>query len=629
MRQRRSAHWFVVSLLLIMNASRCEALNPGVVTTITVQVVNHLKEIIQSFGAACLEVKAVTDGPDGDDSGGDATSDCDDGLEWFLGEETGLVSGYNAEDNGTEKPYTPGDPHNASIELRYSAPFGGAWAFESFNGWVKAEPDDDPTANAQKTYAAASAAFSADGKTFDACFEAATQEGGHFTDVQKAPCPSQGLADSEDLPLPEMRLLHAGLFLAEPDRFTFTNLAGDQVLIQPSIETVDLLHTYLQQPENLSILPLLRGHDPIVQELKRDAYANRVAGRGWTLSESPGEKADLTIVGLALHFASLTLPRAGRTDSALLEAYFASNAVSVVAPEHAQAGYVPRVVFREVVHSGQDISALLGMPFVIPQDGKPSEPGPPVPGLIVGIEGDLNEAVALAVNTEGNFVRDIARRAWDGTSQSSRFRVPGSNFHDESASALSDVAVASPEETDDEPPTCELTFSYPGPPAYIEVTVQDVGSGLGSIEVLKQENADVPIPPFSPGTLDAVVVTATKINEKQRSRVELKAVDMAGNSKTCDPVLTSLLISRRGKPVRQSFANLPAAESLVTIHNGDPGIAHLEVVVNGTPFVARRLGNRQVGNLDVSSAMLPGDVNIITLRAFGEPGASAMVLIHD
>lgn len=195
MRQRRSAHWFVLLVVIVVHLTpnRCEAVNPGVVTTISVQVVNQLKEIIQSYGGACLHVKAVTDGPDtSDDGSGLAKTDCDDGLEWFLGEDTGLVSASNAVDDGTEKPYTSGLLHAASIELRFSASFRGAWESKSFSGWVSAAPEDDPTANDQKTYAAASAAFSADGKTFNQCYEAAAGEGNSFEGVQKVPCPSQG-----------------------------------------------------------------------------------------------------------------------------------------------------------------------------------------------------------------------------------------------------------------------------------------------------------------------------------------------------------------------------------------------------------------------------------------------------
>jgi hypothetical protein len=89
--------------------------------------------------------------------------------------------------------------------------------------------------------------------------------------------------------------------------------------------------------------------------------------------------------------------------------------------------------------------------------------------------------------------------------------------------------------TDDTtPPSCEQTAEFPGPPASIEITVQDDESGLDRIDVMVANNADVTVPPFTPGTNDPVVVTAEAVNPSAQSEVTLEIFDVAGNHRVCD-----------------------------------------------------------------------------------------------
>ena len=118
---------------------------------------------------------------------------------------------------------------------------------------------------------------------------------------------------------------------------------------------------------------------------------------------------------------------------------------------------------------------------------------------------------------------------------------------------------------DTTPPTCVLTATLAGPPKQIQITVQDSGSGLGSIVVTKSINADTVVPPFAPGTTSAVLITSTKIVQSAGSVVELMVTDVAGNKIVCDPVwagtkakakakakkLTKKAVSRKLRPVRQ------------------------------------------------------------------------------
>jgi len=86
---------------------------------------------------------------------------------------------------------------------------------------------------------------------------------------------------------------------------------------------------------------------------------------------------------------------------------------------------------------------------------------------------------------------------------------------------------------DTDPPRCELTEESTGPPYSIEVTVQDMDSGLNSIGALEITNAEVLVPTFAQGTTEPVVVTITRIDESRDLSVLLEAVDMEDNVRVC------------------------------------------------------------------------------------------------
>ncbi|HKQ28062.1 MAG TPA: PEP-CTERM sorting domain-containing protein [Burkholderiales bacterium] len=60
--------------------------------------------------------------------------------------------------------------------------------------------------------------------------------------------------------------------------------------------------------------------------------------------------------------------------------------------------------------------------------------------------------------------------------------------------------------------TISETFSG-GPPATVQFSVQDTGSGLVSIVVTQSQNADTVVPPFTLGTTDEVTLTSTLIDQ--------------------------------------------------------------------------------------------------------------------
>ncbi len=178
-------------------------------------------------------------------------------------------------------------------------------------------------------------------------------------------------------------------------------------------------------------------------------------------------------------------------------------------------------------------------------------------------------------------------------------------------------------------PRCDMAgpFLNPQGQSYIDVTLQDTGSGLGFIIPTQQQNIVLTSPVLNYGTTSPLVVTGTKTDQSQKASVQLTVVDACGNKIICDPVLTDL--KGTGKPVVQTFSDLPAAEHFVAILNGTPGLRRLKIIVNGRIYELKGLRDGEQKLLNVRFAMLPGDANQITLRGLGPAGSGATVVIRD
>ena len=188
--------------------------------------------------------------------------------------------------------------------------------------------------------------------------------------------------------------------------------------------------------------------------------------------------------------------------------------------------------------------------------------------------------------------------------------------------------------SDTKPPICVLTASGTNLSGakYIQVTVQDTGSGLGSVTVDTSTNANTVVPLFTPGTKSPVTITATKVNSLQSSTVQLTVRDRAGNTTVCDPVWSASkiteLFNKRGQRV-QVHRGLRQAESKISIENGSPGITYVEFVVNGKKSVVRRMRAGQTYKFNVAKAMKPGSNNTIVIRMRGRMGGRALVVVSD
>lgn len=194
-------------------------------------------------------------------------------------------------------------------------------------------------------------------------------------------------------------------------------------------------------------------------------------------------------------------------------------------------------------------------------------------------------------------------------------------------SLLWEVAAIRVQQLDIAKPTCPLEF-LTGPPAQVIATIRDTGTGLASIVVTKSENSDTVVPPFTVGTTDPVTVNSTKIDQSQRSRVELVVADLAGNQRVCDPIQT-LITRDEDKPETQTFRDVPLAENKVLITNGTPGLKKVEVTVNGIKFKAKELQDGQRTTLDISSALHAGENNVVTIKASGKKDGWADIVIWD
>ncbi len=182
--------------------------------------------------------------------------------------------------------------------------------------------------------------------------------------------------------------------------------------------------------------------------------------------------------------------------------------------------------------------------------------------------------------------------------------------------------------TETTPPSCALTGVIAGPPKQLQITVQDTGSGLNSVVASTLVNATASIPAFSTGTTSALVVTATKIDQSIGAQVGLTVTDVAGNQTVCDPVLTTL-VRGNGQSSSETFKQLAAAESKITLLNGTPGMDKVTIVVNGKRFRVDDLNDGTTKTIDVASAMHAGNTNTIVVTAHGDRGTSLTIVIHD
>lgn len=181
-------------------------------------------------------------------------------------------------------------------------------------------------------------------------------------------------------------------------------------------------------------------------------------------------------------------------------------------------------------------------------------------------------------------------------------------------------------ETDTTPPVCRIERIDAGPPVVLTVFTQDGGSGLASIQVTESTNANTVVPPIAAGTTTPVMVTATKIDQTQRSRVMLRVTDVAGNVTNCDPVIVNLKLDNQWGRASATVRGIPQVEGYVQIKG--QGVSLLRLGLNGSTGQTLSLEGDRTVNLNLTHAMQSGD-NTAQLVAYGKPGSRVMVMFHD
>jgi hypothetical protein len=213
-----------------------------------------------------------------------------------------------------------------------------------------------------------------------------------------------------------------------------------------------------------------------------------------------------------------------------------------------------------------------------------------------------------------------------GTTAVQAFSQPNNENPD---SLLWEVAALRVRQLDAAPAQCPITLNDPGPPARVEVTIKDTGTGIAEILVTRSENADTVVPPFTVGTTDPIVLSTTKIDQTQKARVEARVTDLAGNVRICDPILLLLVRDKSESASLSAGSDVPRVEDKVTITNGAPGLKKIDIIVNGQTFKVKSLKDGEEVTVDISSAMVPGDANKVDFQVKGKQGAFANVMIWD
>ena len=203
-------------------------------------------------------------------------------------------------------------------------------------------------------------------------------------------------------------------------------------------------------------------------------------------------------------------------------------------------------------------------------------------------------------------------------------------FEDVEAPGIVAAVVTSSEITVNETdaPLCEISGFDFGPPFAIEVTAQDSGSGIESVDVLIANNMTVDIPPFPCETTEPLFITASVIDPTARGQFLVRVTDHTGNSVVCDPHLLELSVED-GVPTSERLHDVPSAERWLTVQNGSVGVDRVRVAVNDTPFRVLELLSNEQKTIDLAPALRDDDTNTVEIVAEAASMGSALLLLSD
>lgn len=183
--------------------------------------------------------------------------------------------------------------------------------------------------------------------------------------------------------------------------------------------------------------------------------------------------------------------------------------------------------------------------------------------------------------------------------------------------------------SDTTPPqwTC-CTYTPSGSAYILGFTAQDTQSGLASIQVVQQVNAQVSIPAFQPGTNSVVNFTETQYDTS--SYVEFKLTDVAGNVAYIDPIFVEAARAK-GKPLGYPVKWLTSQLAVLTVQNGSPGLKNVRIeIINGsdvTKIQVAGLKDGEIRVLDLTSSLHDGSA--VTITPLGKPDGTAMFIFGN
>jgi hypothetical protein len=90
--------------------------------------------------------------------------------------------------------------------------------------------------------------------------------------------------------------------------------------------------------------------------------------------------------------------------------------------------------------------------------------------------------------------------------------------------------------TDGAPPTCQVVANGTGSDGrrFIQIAIQDIGSGLAQIKIVSSSNAFVQTPAFTPSTPRSQTVLVRQKSARSLFSIRLTVADIGGNSTTCN-----------------------------------------------------------------------------------------------
>lgn len=144
----------------------------------------------------------------------------------------------------------------------------------------------------------------------------------------------------------------------------------------------------------------------------------------------------------------------------------------------------------------------------------------------------------------------------------------------------------------------------------------------GSLPIDNLANTGLP-----PGTTLAII-TATKVNSGQTSRVNAFVLNACAVASSSDPLLASLRIDASGA-ARAALDSVPVQEHFWTFINDSPGLSTLEIWVNGDLAIRESLEPGTTHTGDLATAFHATDDNSVLLIASGPPGGHADFALSD